>query len=32
MAETVYMKYLDYMMSGVEDIAGQRGTYSFVEE
>ncbi|PAV58005.1 hypothetical protein WR25_13949 isoform B [Diploscapter pachys] len=32
MAETVYMKYLDYMMSGVEDIAGQRGTYSFVED
>ncbi|PAV56559.1 hypothetical protein WR25_17546 [Diploscapter pachys] len=32
MAESVYMKYLDYMMSGVEDIAGQRGTYSFVED
>uniref|UniRef100_A0A8R1HX98 Sodium/hydrogen exchanger n=1 Tax=Caenorhabditis japonica TaxID=281687 RepID=A0A8R1HX98_CAEJA len=31
MVEIVYNKYLDYMMSGVEDIAGQRGHYSFIE-
>ncbi|EFO87792.1 CRE-NHX-3 protein [Caenorhabditis remanei] len=31
MIESVYNKYLDYMMSGVEDIAGQRGHYSFIE-
>ncbi|CCD62993.1 putative Na(+)/H(+) antiporter nhx-3 [Caenorhabditis elegans] len=31
MVESVYNKYLDYMMSGVEDIAGQRGHYSFIE-
>ncbi|XGW31431.1 hypothetical protein V3C99_009975 [Haemonchus contortus] len=28
MTESVYNKYLDYMMSGVEDIAGQQGHYS----
>ncbi|CAL2043485.1 unnamed protein product [Caenorhabditis brenneri] len=31
MVESVYNKYLDYMMSGVEDIAGQQGHYSFIE-
>ncbi|CAB3399794.1 unnamed protein product [Caenorhabditis bovis] len=31
MAESVYMKYLDYMMSGIEDIAGQKGHYTFIE-
>ncbi|CAD6196556.1 unnamed protein product [Caenorhabditis auriculariae] len=31
MAESVYVKYLDYMMSGVEDIAGQKGHYTFIE-
>ncbi|KHJ89824.1 hypothetical protein OESDEN_10342 [Oesophagostomum dentatum] len=29
MTESVYNKYLDYMMSGLEDIAGQQGHYSF---
>ncbi|KJH43584.1 sodium/hydrogen exchanger 3 [Dictyocaulus viviparus] len=28
MTESVYNKYLDYMMSGLEDIAGQQGHYS----
>ncbi|VDM71171.1 unnamed protein product [Strongylus vulgaris] len=31
MAESVYNKYLDYMMSGVEDIAGQQGQYSILD-
>ncbi|CAI5448241.1 unnamed protein product [Caenorhabditis angaria] len=31
MAESVYLKYLDYMMSGVEDIAGMKGHYTFIE-
>ncbi|KAF1757746.1 hypothetical protein GCK72_014202 [Caenorhabditis remanei] len=31
MVESVYNKYLDYMMSGVEDIAGQKGHYTFIE-
>lgn len=30
MAESVYNKYLDYMMSGVEEIAGQKGHYSMI--
>ncbi|CAI4225903.1 unnamed protein product [Auanema sp. JU1783] len=29
MTECVYNKYLDYIMSGLEDIAGQQGHYSF---
>ncbi|KAE9421004.1 hypothetical protein Angca_002159 [Angiostrongylus cantonensis] len=28
MTESIYNKYLDYMMSGLEDIAGQQGHYS----
>lgn len=32
MVESVYNKYLDYMMSGVEDIAGQKGHYTFIEK
>ncbi|CAJ0603189.1 unnamed protein product [Cylicocyclus nassatus] len=28
MAEIIYNKYLDYAMSGVEDIAGQKGHYT----
>ncbi|CAJ0602225.1 unnamed protein product [Cylicocyclus nassatus] len=31
MAESIYNKYLDYMMSGVEDIAGQQGQYSIMD-
>ncbi|KAL6738520.1 hypothetical protein Aduo_012062 [Ancylostoma duodenale] len=31
MTESVYNKYLDYMMSGLEDIAGQQGHYSLVD-
>uniref|UniRef100_A0A158P7M8 Sodium/hydrogen exchanger n=1 Tax=Angiostrongylus cantonensis TaxID=6313 RepID=A0A158P7M8_ANGCA len=30
MTESIYNKYLDYMMSGLEDIAGQQGHYSLV--
>ncbi|ETN86845.1 hypothetical protein NECAME_16109 [Necator americanus] len=31
MTESVYNKYLDYMMSGLEDIAGQQGHYSLID-
>ncbi|CAJ0575293.1 unnamed protein product, partial [Mesorhabditis spiculigera] len=31
MAESVYNKYLDYMMSGVEDIIGRKGHYTINE-
>ncbi|KAF1753863.1 hypothetical protein GCK72_020420 [Caenorhabditis remanei] len=31
MVESVYNKYLDYMMSGVEDIAGKKGPYTLIE-
>lgn len=30
MTESVYNKYLDYMMSGIEEITGQKGHYCFV--
>ncbi|VDM53636.1 unnamed protein product [Angiostrongylus costaricensis] len=30
MTESIYNKYLDYMMSGLEDIAGQQGHYSLI--
>ncbi|CAL2043309.1 unnamed protein product [Caenorhabditis brenneri] len=30
MVESVYNKYMDYMMEGVEEIAGQKGHYSLI--
>ncbi|EGT31056.1 hypothetical protein CAEBREN_00515 [Caenorhabditis brenneri] len=30
MVESVYNKYMDYMMQGVEEIAGQKGHYSLI--
>ncbi|CAI4221022.1 unnamed protein product [Auanema sp. JU1783] len=32
MTEAVYNKYMLYLMSGIEDIIGQRGHYSFIDK